>query len=74
MPSDVAPGLYDHYKGGKYRVLFVAEDSTNDRDGNQVVVYESLTYHVMKCRDLTEFVEPVEWPDGTMRPRFVPVE
>ncbi len=42
-----SPGLYRHYKGGLYRVLFVAQDSTNDSDGEStqepVVVYISLT-------------------------------
>jgi hypothetical protein len=75
MPSDVvAPGVYDHYKGGKYTVLFVADDSTNSRAGSTVVVYMSLTYGKVHCRDLAEFVEPVAWLDGTTRPRFIKVD
>lgn len=63
--------VYEHHKGGKYLVLFVADDSTNARPGNKLVVYVSLTYGVIKCRDLSEFTESVEWPDGQTRPRFV---
>ena len=63
--------VYEHFKGGKYLVLFVAEESTNSRTGNKSVVYISLTYGVIKIRELTEFIELVEWSDGTKRPRFV---
>lgn len=63
--------VYAHYKGGKYLVLFLADESTNARTGNKVVVYVSLTYGAIKCRDLSEFTEIIEWPDGIKRPRFV---
>ncbi len=63
--------VYEHHKGGRYLVLSVAEESTNARKGNEVVVYVSLTYGKVKCRDLSEFTELVVWPDGEKRPRFV---
>ncbi len=66
--------VYNHHGGGKYLVLFVADESTNARKGAKVVVYVSLTYGVVRCRDLEEFLEPVTWPDGIVRPRFVPAE
>ena len=66
--------VYIHHKGGKYLVLALADESTNDRKGNKVVVYVSLTYGKIKCRDLREFIEIVKWPDGDMKPRFVPAE
>ncbi len=66
--------IYEHHKGGKYLVLFVADESTNARKGNSVVVYVSLTYGKVKVRDLNEFCEEVKWPDGEMRPRFISVE
>ncbi len=72
--NPVLHGQYDHYRGGKYLVLFVGEESTNARQGAKVVVYVSLTYGMVKCRDLREFNEIVEWPDGQMRPRFVPAD
>ncbi|HEX5774683.1 MAG TPA: DUF1653 domain-containing protein [Candidatus Paceibacterota bacterium] len=66
--------VYEHHKGGKYLVFGVAEESTNARKGNKVVLYVSLTYGKMKCRDLEEFTEVVEWPDGQRRSRFIPTE
>lgn len=63
---------YDHYKGGKYLVLFVVDDSTNRRAGNKIVIYISLTHGMIKGRDLKEFLAPVTWPDGKKRPRFIP--
>ncbi len=66
------PGkIYRHQKGGRYTVLHIADDSTNKREGNKVVVYVSLTYGTVKCRDLEEFMQVVVWPDGKKRPRFV---
>ncbi len=68
----VLPGkIYRHKKGPKYLVLHVVRDSTNSREGSEGVVYVSLDHGNINYRDLTEFVELVEWPDGKMRPRFV---
>ncbi len=67
---------YRHYKGGTYTLTGVAHESTNARkpaEGKpptlvaQYVGHQSQRAHV---RDLEEFVEPVEWPDGVIRPRF----
>lgn len=69
---DVVPGVYAHYKGGRYRVLFVAKESTNAREGGRTVVYVSLSNGNIFTRDIGEFAEPIQWPDGTMRPRFSP--
>jgi hypothetical protein len=66
--------VYAHHGGGKYVVLHVVEDSTNARAGSLGVVYVSLTYGKIKYRDLIEFTEDVEWPDGKRRPRFTLVE
>jgi hypothetical protein len=72
MNEEIVVGrVYEHFKDGRYLVLFLADDSTNNRKGNKVVVYVSLTYGVVKTRDISEFLEPVEWPDGVSRPRFV---
>lgn len=62
--------VYEHFKEGKYLVLAVADDSTNAREGNKVVVYVSLTYGKVLVRDVAEFTEEVEWPDGKKGPRF----
>lgn len=71
MEELVPNRVYKHYKEGRYLVLAVADDSTNARMGNRVVIYVSLTYGTIKCRDLKEFTEIVEWADGSKRPRFV---
>ena len=71
QPIEISPGMYRHYKGGKYLVLFVADDSTNKREGNKVVVYASLAHGTINCRDLNEFTEIVAWPDGGQKPRFI---
>jgi hypothetical protein len=65
------PGVYGHYKGGRYRVLFTVTESTNVREGAMVVIYVSLTNGNIFCRDLAEFSEPIIWPDGVTRPRFL---
>ncbi|MFA5954091.1 MAG: DUF1653 domain-containing protein [Patescibacteria group bacterium] len=73
MPHDleVAPGIYQHYKGDKYRVLFVATNATNEQERNKVVVYISLKDGSVYYRDLGEFTEIVEWPDGGRKSRFI---
>ena len=69
---EVLPGrIYAHHKGGRYLVLVLTEESTNQRVGTPGVVYVSLTYGTFKHRDLSEFIEEVEWPDGSRKPRFI---
>lgn len=67
----VQPGIYKHYGGGRYRVLFEAHDSTNGpREGLSMVVYVSLTTGRINVRDALEFVGDVTL-DGVSVPRFV---
>lgn len=66
--------IYTHYKGDDYEILFVVKDSTNERDGTEMVVYRSITKGIVHCRDLAEFIAEVEWPDGVMRSRFIEKE
>lgn len=65
------PGVYRHYKGGLYRVLFLARHSETEEE---LVVYQALYgeegYWV---RPLALWLAPVEVA-GEMRPRFQPVE
>jgi hypothetical protein len=68
---EIKPGVYQHYKGGLYTVLGVAEDCTNTRDKTELVIYVSLKDGKIYCRELKEFSEIVEWPDGGQKPRFV---
>lgn len=63
----IEPGLFQHYKGAFYRVLFVAKDSdngsNNDRD---VVVYVSLSEPGrISTRHLEEFDQVL--PDENKR-------
>ncbi len=63
------PGVYRHYKGGLYRVLFLARHSEEE-----VVVYQALYgekgYWV---RPLALFLAPA-WVEGRAVPRFQWVE
>jgi hypothetical protein len=63
--------VYKHYKGGRYYVFCISEESTNVREGNRAVVYFSLDKAIFHHREPAEFVEEIEWPDGVRRPRFV---
>lgn len=68
------PGKYKHYKGGEYRVLFVAKGqfSSGDLDMQDMVVYESVEPNEVSqywVRPLSLFLEEVE-VGGKMIPRF----
>jgi hypothetical protein len=65
----IRTGQYEHYKGGRYLVLGLAEDA---RDGTTLVIYIRLygaAGRPMAARPLDEFFEEVETPNG-LRPRF----
>lgn len=47
--------IYDHYKGGRYRVLFMAKDSNDE----PVVVHQSLLFGSYHVRPLKEWFEIV---------------
>ena len=60
-------GLYRHFKGNTYRVLFLAKESTSWRD---VVVYQALYGdNIISVRPLDEFEEIIE-RDGKVMKRF----
>lgn len=61
--NKVETGVYRHFKGGMYVVLFVAR-STDDL--SDTVVYRSLKDDSIWVRPLPEFMEIIK--DGT--PRF----
>ncbi len=53
-----SPGIYRHYKGGLYRVLFNATESTNGpHNGRELVVYVSLAKGAIRVRAEDEFHE-----------------
>lgn len=74
FPSQTLPlGIYRHWKGNNYITLFLARDSNNDANREDVVVYMSLTDPYagsVNVRRLTEFLDDVDLPDGTTASRF----
>jgi hypothetical protein len=68
-PGDV---LVHFKRGTRYQVVDMLDDATNARKGNTIVLYRSLHDGRLYPRDLGEFLEQVEWPDGVKRARFVP--
>lgn len=67
---DVKPGIYRHFKGGKYRVLDVAIDTESQEP---LVVYRSLEDDVIWARSARMFVEQVQIDERAV-PRFVRIE
>lgn len=65
---------YLHYKGGLYSIVAVALNATNAADGTEVVVYKSQKDGAVYVRNMDEFLELIEWPDGVTRSRFVPAD
>lgn len=75
--SPCAGELYDHFKGGRYRVIAVGHLSES-RD-QEMVVYASLEKGTTWIRPLSRphleaddcWNDLVDWSDGVKRPRFV---
>ncbi|GEM_PF-3080298 len=71
LAGTITPGIYRHFKGGKYRVFLV---STGTEDGQKVVVYMPLYgAHVgnIAHRTLENFTEEVDRPELNYKgPRF----
>jgi hypothetical protein len=66
------PGeVWEHYKGGIYSIVCtsVKEDTLE-----ALVTYHSNLKGDNWTRTLVDFREPIEWPDGRMRTRFVRLE
>lgn len=57
------PEIYRHFKGNEYLLIAIA---TNESDGEQVVVYQSLHDGKVWVRPLKSFCEEV--PDGKENP------
>lgn len=68
-------GLYLHYKGGVYRMLYTAHESTNARTSpwRLVIVYRSLKYGTVHTRDWEEWNGWVNLEDGLRVRRFAKV-
>ena len=69
----IKPGIYEHYKGGQYKVLFIAMNQSNDdHDEQPVVVYEAIYDNPLSqfwVRLEKEFLEEIEF-EGARVPRF----
>lgn len=66
----IEPGVYEHYKGAAYEVLFVARHSETEEE---FVVYRQLSGDYSHwVRPVAMFVELVE-RDGRTVPRFARV-
>lgn len=69
LPKDApkAGDMYHHYKGGRYRVVLLADHSNDDE---WMVVYEPLYEHPDApyfTRPLREWSESVEWEGKTVQ-------
>lgn len=68
-------GIFEHYKGGRYLGILIAESHVHN--GDRDVVYYSID-HAKFCtrpyerdsRAEDSWIDEVEWPDGTKRRRF----
>lgn len=64
----IVPGIYQHFKGGRYEVIGVAKHSETMAD---FVVYKHLDGEPsLWIRPLAMFCEDVSYPDGSIGPRF----
>lgn len=71
-PSEFKPGLYDHYKGGKYVALMLVQHHDTRE---HYVVYVSQTKGTVNIRPWSKpgedsWCDWVDWSDGVKRPRF----
>lgn len=73
MPTPQAGDLYQHYKGGLYRIETLA---TIEADESPAVVYVPLGAHDGSrwVRPIAAFIETIVDPHGGERPRFARVE
>jgi hypothetical protein len=74
-PEALVPGVYRHFKGGRYLLVAVAE--THNHNGDQDVLYVVLASGKLCTRPLfydkrgeDSWLDEVAWPDGAMRQRF----
>lgn len=62
-------GIYDHFKGGVYKVKGFSSWESGNRE--KVVEYDSMIYGTPHTRLATQWCEVTRWPDGKYRSRFV---
>lgn len=67
----VKNGLYRHFKGGLYEVLYLAHDSADEN--RRLVVYRSWSDYRVWIRPFDEFmseVDHIKYPDVKQKYRF----
>jgi len=64
--DNLQAGIYQHYKGGEYELLFVAEQTENHEE---LAVYRSLKDQKVWARPATMWNETVD-QNGKIAPRF----
>ncbi len=67
----IQPGIYEHYKGGRYHVFGVGKHSETLEE---FVIYEALYDNPeskLWVRPLKEFTEEIIWSDGIKKPRYL---
>lgn len=68
-PHDLRTGIWDHFKGGVYKVRGFSRWASGD--GEKVVEYTSLLHGTDHTRLADQWCEVVQWPDKKYRSRFV---
>lgn len=65
---EITPGIYQHFKGGRYEVIGVADHTETN---GALVVYRALEGDTgLKVRPLAMFCEEVSYPDDSTGLRF----
>lgn len=75
----IVGGLYQHFKGNKYRVLHIAFDSeSSDDNSKKLVVYQSLYGNqLIWVRDYDSFISKIDkekYPEALSTYRFEVIE
>lgn len=66
----VDPGLYEHHRGGLYRVIQVVQISSDEYRGGLVIFRHVRQAVRFLALPVDEFLRPVTLTGGRQRPRF----
>ncbi len=66
MDIDNLKGIYEHYKGGLYKLL---HEAVNEQTGEEMIVYRKIHGKKVWIRDKSNFFMNV-MIDGEAKPRF----
>jgi hypothetical protein len=68
-PGNIRLGIYDHFKGGVYKVKGFSTWESGNRE--KVVEYDSMIFGTSHTRFAWQWCEVVRWPDEVYRSRWV---